>query len=183
MYTPMSDVHEQIDGWSMLPEETNLLMELITQDKSLVLQFRNYLQPEGIDIIQAVYPNTAIEIARKYNPDCIIIDADSDLSHKKLSDKVFESVKACACPVIIITDNEELYHRNSAYIAARLKRNFRKSTLLSSIHYALNSGVSEEQQYGKKILCVDEDEETAVFISRCLENEGYTVDCPTESRH
>jgi CheY-like chemotaxis protein len=59
------------------------------------------------------------------------------------------------------------------FIAARIKRSFRKSSLLSGIQYALSQGITTGEPLGHKILCVDDDSEILTFISRCLEGEGY----------
>ncbi|MGC9055200.1 MAG: sensor histidine kinase, partial [Candidatus Hydrogenedens sp.] len=58
------------------PDETHLLVELVTQDRSMSAQIRNWLLEENIDILHAGHPSTAISLALKYNPDCIIIDCD-----------------------------------------------------------------------------------------------------------
>ena len=90
----------------------------------------------------------------------------------------------------------ELHERYRTQVAAHLNGGFRKSGLLSAIQYAMNQKPLGElddgrqdrpiqsvpQRLGGKILCVDDDPEVIVFISRCLETEGYTVDACTSGQ-
>ena len=78
-------------------------------------------------------------------------------------------------PVVMLSNDDELYARYRPRVASRVKRGFRKSTLLSGIQYALHQGVDEEHSLGNGILCVDDDAEILTFMARCLENEGHTV--------
>src|SRR5690606_6805920 len=61
-------------------------------------------------------------------------------------------------------------------VAARVKRGFRKSTLLSGISYALSAGTDPAPPLGGRVLAVDDDEEILTYITRCLEPEGFDVD-------
>lgn len=177
LYVTDDDLGRSYGNASDLPVETRLLLELVSQDKSSGAQIRNLLQPEGIDLIQALYPGTALTLMQTYNPDCILLDAEEVESCAVLLDNTDNKTSGKTIPVIMITDDDELYKQYEDKIATRIKRSFRKSTLLSGIHYALSEVVQEERNFGKRILCVDDDEEIGLFITRCLENEGYETDC------
>ena len=76
-------------------------------------------------------------------------------------------------PVVLLTNDDELYERFQHRMAGRIRRNFRKSTLLSGLHSAMNRNLPSGHQLGNKVLCVDDDPEVGQFISRCLENDGF----------
>ncbi len=160
-----------------LPIETHLLIELVSQDRALSTQMRNALISEGMDIIHAAYPAAAVSLAQRYNPDCIVVDTESGPVGSILLDEILADPVTASAPLVLLTNDENLYKGYQKRVAARVKRNFRKSTLLSGIHYALSQGASSGHQLGGRILCVDDDAEIALFIARCLENENYAVDC------
>ena len=166
-----------ISDASDLPIETHLLIELVSRDKSSGAQIRNLLQTEGMDIIQTYYPGNALNLMQTYSPDCVLLDVDKDVSSIALLEDMKNVLGNDAIPVILITDDDDLYGKHKKEVAARVRRSFRKSTLLSGIQYALSQSVQDERQLGRRILCVDDDEEIGVFIARCLENEGYETDC------
>jgi len=70
-----------------------------------------------------------------------------------------------------LTNDDTLFQEYEDRIAARIKRSFRKSTLLSGIHHALSREMTIDVQLGDKILCVDDDVEIARFMARCLASE------------
>lgn len=163
-----------------LPIETHQLIELVSQDRALSSQIRQALLSEGMDIIHAAYPAAAVTLAQKYNPECIIVDSESGPSGTLLLEELFQEPLPTSIPIILLTDDDRLYNAFSKRVTVRVKRNFRKSTLLSGIHYALSERRLPSAKLGSKILCVDDDEEIGIFIKRCLMDEGYHVDyCQT----
>jgi PAS domain S-box-containing protein len=175
-----------------LPTETHLLIELVTQDRALSAQIRNILIAEGMDVIHASYPAVAISLANKYNPDCILLDSEAGPLGSVVVDEIISDPSAGEIPIILLTNDDELYasyqmrseeRRAQGFgggLAGRVKRSFRKSSLLSGIHYALSKGVTAGRQLGDKILCVDDDPEIVDFIQLCLEAEGYeSTGCAT----
>lgn len=159
-----------------LPTETHLLVELVTQDRALSAQIRNLLLSEGMDVIHAAYPSVARALAEKYSPDVLLVDTEAGPLGSVVVEEIVNTPAAVGVPVILLTNDDSLYARYESQVAARIRRGFRKSTLLSGIHYALSHGVPGFDQLGDKILCVDDDQEIGVFIARCLENEGYTTE-------
>ncbi|MBL7647955.1 MAG: response regulator [Candidatus Hydrogenedentes bacterium] len=159
-----------------LPTETHLLVELVTQDRALSAQIRNLLLSEGMDVIHAAYPSVARALAEKYSPDVLLVDTEAGPLGSVVVEEIVNTPAAVGVPVILLTNDDTLYAKYESQVAARIRRGFRKSTLLSGIHYALSHGVPGFDQLGDKVLCVDDDQEIGIFISRCLENEGY----PTE---
>jgi len=164
-----------------LPTETHLLIELVTQDRALSAQIRNLLLSEGMDVIHAAYPAVALSLAAKYSPDCLLVDTEAGpLGRVVVEEIVAEPGAMTQLPVVLLTNDDDLYERYRARVSGRVKRGFRKSTLLSGIHYALSRGVRTGAHLGNKVLCVDDDREIVEFISRCLETEGYQTDrCAT----
>ena len=159
-----------------LPMETELLVELVSHDRALATQLRNLLEPEGIELLSAVSGPNAIAMAHKHHPDCIVVDSD-------LKEKTGEVLDSLLCdratgdvPIILLTNDDALHAKYRSMIAARVKRGFRKSSLLSSIRYAISQESAAPANVGSGILCVDDDKEILTFITRCLEPEGYTVD-------
>ena len=75
----------------------------------------------------------------------------------------------------MMTGNDELYAKYRSLVSSRIKRSFRKSSLLSGVQYAIGQSLSTGEALGHKILCVDDDAEVLQFIARCLEGEGYDV--------
>jgi PAS domain S-box-containing protein len=173
---PASSMHNDHPS----PTETHLLVEVVSQDRALTNQVRQILFSEGMDIIHAPYPPSAISLSNRYNPDCLILDAEAGASSNILLQDFLAQPGADLCPVILLTNEDALYEKYRTRIAARVRRGFRKSTLLSGIHYALSQGVETGEQLGGKILCVDDDPEIVTFMTRCLEAEGYACDsCPS----
>ena len=80
-------------------------------------------------------------------------------------------------PIILLTNEDDVWERYRPAAAARVRRSFRKSSLLSGIHHALSQAVDSGEPVGDKILCVDDDEEILAFMATCLEDEGFVVDC------
>jgi len=163
-------------GTKPLPIETHLLIELVSQDRSLCAQIRQQLISEGMDVIHAAYPSAAVTLAQKHSPDCIIIDSETGPLASVLLEEFFSEAQDLKIPTLIITDNDSLYADYQELFDARLKRQFRKSTLLSGIHKALSPPVQTKSHLGNKILCVDADAETATFVQRCLSDEGFQID-------
>ncbi|MBI5095056.1 MAG: response regulator [Candidatus Hydrogenedentes bacterium] len=159
-----------------IPKETHLLIEVVTPDRALGAQVRALLGPEGMDVIHAVNPSNAVALALKHSPDCILVDSASGTRGHAILDELLAHPVSGSLPIIVLTNDDELYGCYRSVVAARIKRGFRKSSLLSSIHYALSQGMAIGEPFGDKVLCVDDDPEIRVFIGRCLAGEGYTVD-------
>ena len=159
-----------------LPIETHQLVQLVSQDRALCVQVRQALLSEGMDIIHAAYPAAAASLAQKYNPDCLIVDTESGPVGTMLLEELFRESIPLNLPVVILTDDERLFQAFRDRVAARVKRNFRKSTLLSGIHYALSQKNEKPAVLGGKILYVDDDEETCLFLKRCLDPDGYLME-------
>ena len=166
---------ENVPGLPM-PTETHLLVCLVTQDRALSSQIRNMLFAEGMDVIHATYPAFALTLINRYNPDCVIVDPQAGPLGSVVLDEVLADPGVASLPIILLTSDDQLYARYRAAVAGRVKRGFRRSTLLSGIHYALSRGVGAGGQLGNKILTVDDDREICTFIRRCLEPEGHVVD-------
>ena len=169
-----------------LPVETHLLVALISQDRALSSQIRNMLFSEGIDVIHAVYPEVASILIKKYHPDCILLDSETSEDWDSILDDLLEeSDTQITSPVLLISNDDVLPDTYRGKVAGKMKRSFRKSTLLSSIHFVLSRGPSESANFddlsnanmqierGEKILCVDDDPEILIFMQRCLEAGGY----------
>ncbi|MDZ4858294.1 MAG: response regulator [Candidatus Hydrogenedentes bacterium] len=156
---------------------TRLLVELVTQDRALSAQVRTLLMSEGMDVIHALDAAHAITLAQRHSPDCLLADlgGDDEAESSPLLDALLADKSAGEIPIIVMTSDEEVYSKYRALVAARVKRSFRKSSLLSGIQYALGQNLSIGEPLGHKILCVDDDQEILQFISRCLEGEGYEV--------
>jgi PAS domain S-box-containing protein len=162
---------------ALLPPTTQLLIELVTQDRALSAEVRNCLLSEGMDVIQAVNTDNAVALARRHSPDCILVDMEMENGHGPAAlDTLLADPATGAVPLIILTNDNEAYDRYRPLVASRVKRAFRKSSLLSGIRYALNPGSASAEPLGRKILCVDDDPEVLTFIGRLLEGEGVEVD-------
>lgn len=159
-----------------LPTETHLLVELVTQDRALSAQIRNLLITENMDIIHAAYPAVAVSLANRYSPDCILVDTEAGPLGSVVIEEILSDPSAGSIPICLLTNDDALYEQYQPHIAGRIKRGFRKSSLLGGIHSALSKGVMVGEQLGNRVLCVDDDPEIVTFISRCLETEGYEVD-------
>jgi len=159
-----------------LPTETHLLVELVTQDRALSNQIRSMLLSEGMDVIHAAYPAAAISLASKYSPDVILVDSEAGPLGSLVLEEIVADPFSEHTPVVLLTNDDDLYERYRTQIASRVKRSFRKSGLLSGIHQALSRGMDRGEQLGNRVLCVDDDPEIVMFITRCLEAEGFETD-------
>ncbi|MBW7864675.1 MAG: response regulator [Candidatus Hydrogenedentes bacterium] len=156
--------------------EEHHLVELVTQDRALANQIRNLLADEGMDIIHAAYPAGAAALADRHNPDCILLDTEAGALGSMVVDEVLDDPAAARRPVILMTNDDALHARYERRVAGRIRRSFRRSTLLSGINNALSAGAAAGAPLGDRILCVDDDPEVGQFIIRCLEAESYPVD-------
>ncbi len=204
---PLQSVSRSEDGGlveeAMASSQTHLLFALLTQDRGLNLQIRDFLVPEGMDVVHAAQADHCLQLVERHHPDCIMVDADGmerDVGHlgdgAKALERIIEDPAAGKLPIILLANDVELHERYRTQVAAHLNGGFRKSGLLSAIQYAMNQKPLGElddgrqdrpiqsvpQRLGGKILCVDDDPEVIVFISRCLETEGYTVDACTSGQ-
>ena len=175
LMTPRSDDGSQ-HADVPLPAETQTLVQLVSQDRALTTQMRNLLEPEGIEVISAASSATLGLTVEKYRPDCVIVDAESQESGGAVLDYILARFCPADLPILLLTNDEALYEAYREHVATRVKRGFRKSTLLSGIRHALNQNKTPGVEFGQGILCVDDDPEILDFIRRCLEPEGYTVD-------
>lgn len=160
-----------------LPTDTHLMIQVVSKDRALNMQLREFLVTEGMDIIHASSAPYAIGLAQKYSPDCILVDME--VGGSKATNTVIDDLLAepelAKIPLIMLTNDDGLHERYRTSVASRVRRDFRKSGLLSGIQYVL-SRTQPIGQIGNKILCVDDDPEVLIFISRCLRTDGYTVD-------
>ena len=177
LHSPRKVMHKAAVDRPELGAETRLLIELVTKDRALTIQMRNLLVPEGMDLVHALQPASALSLVHKYRPDCIFVNVEEDTDECDVLDLLLTDELAKDTPIVVMTNNNALYERYRARVAARLKRGFRKSTLLSSIRYALGREIVEGETLGTKVLCVDDDEEVLTFMRRCLEAERYEVEC------
>jgi len=160
-------------------QETHTLVELVSRDRALSNQVRQLLQAEGMDMIHATTLERAIDLLERHSPDCIMFDADAPAQDEPVLDGLLAHPVAKGVPILLLTADEGIYERHRASVAARIKTNFRKSTLLSGIHNAMNRGVRSGDPIGNKVLCIDDDPEILTFMTRCLMAEGY--ECETSS--
>ncbi len=161
---------------TLLPPMTQVLIELVTHDRALSAEVRNCLMPEGMDVIQAVNVEQAVALAERHSPDCVVIDTELRGNGKSSLDALLENPATSRLPIILLTNEPEAYDRYRTLVASRIKRGFRKSTLLSGIGYALNPGGPGAESLGRKVLCVDDDPEILIFIRRLLEGEGLEIE-------
>lgn len=167
---------EELSATLPSPEETHLLVELVSHDRALSIQVRSLLATEGTDMIHASTLDNAITLAQKHTPDCILVDVAGNGNGRDVLDDLLHDSVTGSLPIIMLTNDDELYEQYRALVAARVKRSFRKSSLLSGIHHALSQGLNLGDPVGDKVLCVDDDPEILVFMQRCLEGEGFTVE-------
>jgi len=159
-----------------LPSNTHLLIELITRDRALNVQIRDLLAPEGMDLIHASNAPDAVSLAQKYSPACLLVDLEASGAGRALLDDLIADPVAAGIPLIVMTNDDKVCEAYPGSVASRVKRDFRKSSLLSSIQHALGQTAPLISQVGTQILCVDDDPEILVFLSRCLGAEGYSID-------
>jgi DNA-binding response OmpR family regulator len=150
--------------------ETHILVELVTNDRSMSNQVRHLLLAENMDLIHSTSAERAIEVLERHSPDLIMLDAVSDDAPLAA---LLDHPVARRVPILLVTNDDALYERNHNAVAGRVRSNFRKSTLLSAIHNALNRGLGAFEPIGDKVLCIDDDPEILDFIQRCLAAEGF----------
>jgi CheY-like chemotaxis protein len=157
--------------------ETHLLVELVSADLGLTVHLRKLLTAEGLELIHASGPDCAADLARKYRPDCVLVDVEPENKGEAMLDALLSHVAVSERPVVLLTNSDALYETYRNRVASRIKRGFRKSSLLSGIRYAVDPSMDDTKALGNAILCVDDDKEIVEFIRVCLETEGYSVAC------
>ena len=168
----------EADPMADLPilKATNVLVELVTQDRSLNLEIRDQLAPDGMDVISAPDAQHAISLARKHSPACIMVDTNLNEGGAAALEMLLGQPDVALLPLLLLTDDDALAAQYASRVAARVRRSFRKSSLLSGIHYALSQSAPTSDPLGRKILCVDDDNEVLLFVTRCLKGEGFEAD-------
>lgn len=156
--------------------ETHLLVEIISVDRALCTQVRMLLDVEDIDVITAGSSPHGIALARRHRPDCLLVDLEAGQVADVILDDLIEDPDAAKLPLVVYTSEDDLFTKYNSVVASRLKPGFRKSSLLSAIHYALGRSVGSDGRFGSKILCVDDDPEVLTFMLRCLEAEGFEAE-------
>lgn len=160
----------------VVAQDTHILVELITRDRALSNQVRHFLHTENMDMIHATSLERASSLLERHSPDVIMLDVTGPDEGEDSLNALLENPRAESVPILLVTNDDTLYRRHHTAVAARIKSSFRKSTLLSGIHNALNRGVAPESTIGDKVLCVDDDPEILTFMRRCLEAEGCEVE-------
>ncbi|HOC73181.1 MAG TPA: ATP-binding protein, partial [Candidatus Hydrogenedentes bacterium] len=161
--------------------ETRLLVEVVSQDRALPFQVRSLLVPDGIDVIHAPNPASAVALSKRYTPDCILVDTEAGPLGAFVLEEMMQEPAGAEAPIVLLTNDDGLFekYRRRRLVAARVRRTFRKSALLSAIHSAV-SGVTEASRHlGVRVLCVDDDPEIGGVIARFLDDEGFAVDIVT----
>lgn len=165
-------------GGAALPSgEPHVLVQLCSMDRPLTAQIRNILFSERFDMIHSTSPEAAVTMARRHHPDCIVVDYNGAGESSRMIEELIEDGFAKSLPIILLTNEDEVYARYRGVVASRVKRRFRKSSFLSGLHHALSQSLDAAAPAGDRILCVDDDREIQTFISRCLKAEGYECDC------
>ncbi len=175
LYKRLESAEVEQESPPILPE-TRLLIELVSRDRALVAQVRQVLFAEGVDTIVAGEGSSARSLAQKYNPDCIIVDIEPGSTGAQQVNSLFGETLPETIPLLALCDDEQLSPSCRKRFSGRVKRNFRKSILLSGIHYALTQEKTDQNALGKKILYIDDDEAAQLFIKHYLGGEGYEVD-------
>ncbi len=174
---------EEPDGGAgaALSAETHLLVEAVSQDRALSSQLRSLLVPDGIDVIHAPNPSAAKALARRYSPDCILVDTEAGPLGAFVLEEMLQEPAGAEAPIVLITNDDALAekYRRRRLVAARIRRTFRKSTLLSAIHSAVSGATDAARLLGARVLCVDDDPEIGGVIARFLDDEGFAVDIAT----
>ena len=158
------------------PEDTHVLIELVSNDRALGIQIRSVITAEGMDLIHASTLDHATNLALKYSPDCIVVDMDSGEDGRSLIEEVLKNTYTGSLPIVLMTNDDALYEQYRPLVSARVRRSFRKSSLLSGIQHALSQQLNLGDPVGDKILCVDDDSEILGFMRSCLGAEGFAVD-------
>ena len=157
-------------------EEAVSLVVTVTQDRSLSSQIRSLLEPEGTGVVTASSLARTLSLVRSHHPDCVIVDLEAGAAEERILPGLLSEPAMRDVPIVVLTGNDEVYAEYRDRVATRLKPGFRKSTLLSSVHYALGYRAGAPEPLGERILCVDDDPEVVTFITRCLEAEGWELD-------
>ncbi|MCH8203626.1 MAG: response regulator [Candidatus Hydrogenedentes bacterium] len=157
-------------------DDSHILVELVSRDNALSTQVRDVLSPETMDLIYAVNAERAIAAAERHYPDCLLVDV-SDLDEDgPVIDALLEDPGTSELPIVLLTNDPDIYERYRSVVSVRIARSFRKSSLLSGIHNALHKSTRVERPIGDKVLCIDDDPEILTFIDRCLSSEGYVLE-------
>ena len=80
----------------------------------------------------------AVSLARRHSPDCILVDMNTPAENERVLDALLADATIRTLPMVLVTNDEDLFEKYRPFVSARLKREFRKSTLLSSIHNAVS---------------------------------------------
>ena len=159
------------------PSDTNLLVLIVSESRQLSAQIRYELQSEPINIMHASTPDTAVSLAKKHHPDCILVDASPNTKGEQVLTRLAKDAATAKLPVVIFTDEDELYRRHRKPNATRVSPAFRKSSLLSGIYQVTGGATpSVEAPEGNRVLCVDDEDEILMFMRRVLEPEGFAVE-------
>ena len=157
-------------------ESAHVLVELVSEDRALSAQVRDFLSVERIDTIHATSLEGAIAMIERHRPNCVLLDINDTADSEAFLQSLLGTLTDTHLPVVLLTNDDDLYEKYRAQVSARVKRSFRKSSLLSGIHNALSRNAESEPPIGERILCIDDDPEILSFMRRCLEGDGFSVE-------
>lgn len=164
---------EHVEPPEPVPESSHILVEVVTLDKALSMQIRDLLTAEGMDMIHAGTADSAAALVQRHHPDCILVDLSPVDAFRDFILSIDADTGELSPPIVVLTNDTDDYLAIKDHVSAQVKRNFRKSGLLSGIHHAITKEFDAGIITGHKVLCVDDDPEILAFVDRCLVNEGY----------
>ncbi|HEO70134.1 MAG TPA: GAF domain-containing protein, partial [Candidatus Hydrogenedentes bacterium] len=89
--------------------ETHLLVELVTEDRTLSLHVRNLLVPDGIEVLCACDPKHALALAQKYAPDCLVVDTGTNHDDYIALERLLAHEDTAQRPIIVLADDDEAF--------------------------------------------------------------------------
>ena len=133
-----------------------------------------------MDLIYAANAESAVSSADRHYPDCLLVDVSDLDADGPVLEAILEDPRSSGVPIVLLTNDADIYEKYRSAVSARVARSFRKSSLLSGIHNALSKSAHFERPIGDKVLCIDDDPEILTFMDRCLSSEGYVLErCET----
>jgi CheY-like chemotaxis protein len=177
---------------------------LVEDDENLRRSVKKLLSGNTIEIHEAGKGQTALDLLKTQNFDCMILDLSlPDMSGFEVLQQMNEDETIGACPVIVYTgkeltpqENAELMKYADSIIVKGVKSPDRLLDETALFLHQVVAKMPEEKQKtirqlhdprtvlaGKKILLVDDDIRNSYALSKLLRDKGIVVEVATDGQH
>ncbi len=174
-----ADPIQKIEKWSP-PVDEKARVLIVNDSPHEGRKFRQAIEKEGFSVYEGINKEDAIDLARRFRPNIIVIDVVMpEIDGTYLVKVLREDPETKEIPIIVFSAIEEENARLKDVKAINIiKRSMDEKTLVKDIKAALHHHRMAEP--GEKILIVDDERSITSLITSMLQEFGYaTIEAST----